>query len=160
PSRFVGQMFRDAGFDHPRLVYSDYGIPAFSKAPKAGRPAHLRFGYFSAVIPHKGIEPLINAFRRMASPDVRLLVQGQANPDYLAKVKQLASNDSRIAFREPYDDTTLAEAFACIDVLVVPSLWYENSPIVIHEAAMAGVPVVAADIGGMAEYVRPGQNGV
>jgi glycosyltransferase involved in cell wall biosynthesis len=160
PSRFVGRMFQEAGFDHPRLIFSDYGIPVFRRSPKTGGPTHLRFGYFSAVIPHKGIEQLIQAFRRMTSPDVRLLVQGQGNEDYWAKVKQLAGDDSRITFREPYDDTTLADAFSRIDVLVVPSLWYENSPIVIHEAAMAGVPVVTADIGGMVEYVRPGQNGV
>jgi glycosyltransferase involved in cell wall biosynthesis len=161
PSRFVAQMFQQAGFDHPRLIYSDYGIPAFQRLPTAGDSPHVRFGYFSAVVPHKGIELLVQSFRRVASPDVRLLVQGQGNEDYLVKVKQLAGNDSRITFRDPYDgNAALAEAFSQIDVLVVPSLWYENSPIVIHEAAMAGVPVVAADIGGMAEYVRPGENGV
>ena len=47
-----------------------------------------------------------------------------------------------------------------IDVLVVPSLWLENSPLVIHEAFMAGIPVVAARIGGIVDLVRDGENGL
>ncbi len=43
---------------------------------------------------------------------------------------------------------------------MVPSLWLENSPLVIHEAFMAGVPVVGARIGGIAELVADGQNGL
>jgi len=160
PSRFVWHMFQQAGFEHPRVIYSDNGIPEFRGSGEVGGSSHVRFGYFSAVIPHKGIELLIRAFREVRSPDVRLRIQGQGNDDYLAKVRQLAGNDLRITFHDPYGEGALAEAFSEIDILVVPSLWYENSPIVIHEAAMADVPVIAADIGGMAEYVRPGENGV
>ena len=46
-----------------------------------------------------------------------------------------------------------------IDVLVVPSIWYEVSPLVIQEAFMAGVPVITTNIGGMAELVDDGVNG-
>jgi glycosyltransferase involved in cell wall biosynthesis len=54
----------------------------------------------------------------------------------------------------------VADAFGQIDVLVVPSLWLENSPLVIHEAFMAGVAVVAARIGGIAGLVDHGVNGI
>jgi len=47
-----------------------------------------------------------------------------------------------------------------IDVLVVPSIWYENSPLTIHEAFLAGVPVITSNIGGMAELVRDEVNGL
>jgi glycosyltransferase involved in cell wall biosynthesis len=47
-----------------------------------------------------------------------------------------------------------------MDVLVVPSRWYENAPGVIFEAFAAGLPVVATDLGGMSEFVRPGENGL
>jgi glycosyltransferase involved in cell wall biosynthesis len=46
------------------------------------------------------------------------------------------------------------------DVLAVPSIWWENSPLVIHEAFAAGVPVVCSDIGGMAELVNDGVSGL
>jgi glycosyltransferase involved in cell wall biosynthesis len=47
-----------------------------------------------------------------------------------------------------------------MDVLVVPSIWLENSPLVIHEAFMAGVPIVGARIGGIAELVDDGRTGL
>jgi glycosyltransferase involved in cell wall biosynthesis len=49
---------------------------------------------------------------------------------------------------------------AGIDVLIVPSLWLENSPLVIHEAFMAGVPVIASRIGGIGELIEDGVNGL
>jgi len=45
-------------------------------------------------------------------------------------------------------------------VLVVPSLWWENSPVTIHEAILTGTPVIAPDFGGMADFVRHGENGL
>ena len=53
-----------------------------------------------------------------------------------------------------------ADVYAQIDVLVVPSLWLENSPLVIHEAFMAGIPVVGARIGGIADLVDDGRTGL
>jgi glycosyltransferase involved in cell wall biosynthesis len=47
-----------------------------------------------------------------------------------------------------------------IDVLVVPSIWPENAPLVIQEAFMARVPVIASHVGGIPELVRDGQNGL
>ncbi len=49
--------------------------------------------------------------------------------------------------------------YADLDVLVVPSLWLENSPLVIHEAFQAGVPVIGARIGGITELIADGRNG-
>src|SRR4029079_16401012 len=46
------------------------------------------------------------------------------------------------------------------DVLIVPSVWFENSPITIHEAFLTRTPVIASDIGGMQEYVRDGRDGL
>jgi len=44
--------------------------------------------------------------------------------------------------------------------VVVPSIWWENSPLVIQEAFAAGRPVICSDIGGMAEKVTDGVNGL
>ncbi|MED5330222.1 MAG: glycosyltransferase, partial [Planctomycetota bacterium] len=48
------------------------------------------------------------------------------------------------------------EIYRQMDVLVVPSLWWENSPLTIHEAWQFGVPVVVSDRGGMAELASRG----
>jgi glycosyltransferase involved in cell wall biosynthesis len=47
-----------------------------------------------------------------------------------------------------------------LDVLVVPSIWYENSPLVIYSAQAAGCPVIASNLGGMAEVVEHEKNGL
>jgi glycosyltransferase involved in cell wall biosynthesis len=49
---------------------------------------------------------------------------------------------------------------AGVDWVVVPSIWWENSPMVIQEAFVCGRPLVVADIGGMKEKVRDGVDGV
>jgi glycosyltransferase involved in cell wall biosynthesis len=49
---------------------------------------------------------------------------------------------------------------AAIDWVVVPSIWWENSPLVIQEAFAHGRPVICSDIGGMAEKVTHGVNGL
>src|SRR4030095_6515994 len=54
----------------------------------------------------------------------------------------------------------VAEVYSQFDVLVVPSLWLENSPLVIHEAFMTRTPVVRAGTGGIANLVQHGENGL
>ena len=63
-------------------------------------------------------------------------------------------------FAGAFDRSRVHEVYEQMDVLVVPSLWLENSPLVIHEAFMAGVPVVGARIGGIPGLVEPGVSGL
>ncbi|MBK6371631.1 MAG: glycosyltransferase [Flavobacteriales bacterium] len=53
-----------------------------------------------------------------------------------------------------------SEVFNRVDCIVVPSIWMENSPLVIHEAQACGIPVITAEAGGMAEYVQHQVNGL
>ena len=55
---------------------------------------------------------------------------------------------------------TSAVFLAEVDVVIVPSIWYENAPLVIREAFLARRPVITADFGGMREWVRDGVNGL
>jgi glycosyltransferase involved in cell wall biosynthesis len=59
-----------------------------------------------------------------------------------------------------FDSTAASEVYGQFDVLVVPSLWLENSPLVIHEAFQAGVPVVGARMGGIVDLVSDGEWGL
>jgi glycosyltransferase involved in cell wall biosynthesis len=52
------------------------------------------------------------------------------------------------------------DVFSNVDCIVVPSIWGENSPLVIHEAQSCKVPVITADFGGMKEYVQHNVNGL
>ena len=53
----------------------------------------------------------------------------------------------------------VARELGASDLVVVPSLWYENSPLVILEARAVGTPLLVSDQGGMAELVEVGRTG-
>src|SRR6185503_11624350 len=59
-----------------------------------------------------------------------------------------------------YDNRDLPSLMEKVDWVVVPSRWWENSPLVIQEAFAHGRPVISSDIGGMAERVVHGVNGL
>jgi glycosyltransferase involved in cell wall biosynthesis len=92
---------------------------------------------------------------------VELLLYGDTStfPEYSAELRR-AAEGLPIRFMGPFGRDDLAAIYAQIDVLAVPSLWLENSPLVIHEAFMAGVPVVGARIGGIADLIQDGVNGL
>jgi glycosyltransferase involved in cell wall biosynthesis len=71
-----------------------------------------------------------------------------------------AENDARINFAGPFPNEQMADELAKIDVLAVPSLWYENAPLVVYSALAIGIPVVASNQVGMAEIVDDHKNGL
>jgi glycosyltransferase involved in cell wall biosynthesis len=79
--------------------------------------------------------------------------------DYVAALQQRAAGDPRIRFAGAFAGERLDEVLAGLDLLVVPSIWYENTPFVVLEAFAAGVPVVASELGGLTELVQPGRQG-
>jgi glycosyltransferase involved in cell wall biosynthesis len=69
-------------------------------------------------------------------------------------LRALAGDDPRITFQGAFDHERLGQILAGIDVLCVPSVWYENTPMVIYEGQAAGCAIIATDLPGMAEVVR------
>jgi glycosyltransferase involved in cell wall biosynthesis len=122
----------------------------------------VRFGYIGALHPQKGLELLLEAFRGVgggATLHVFGTVFGSPiSRAFYRRVRRLAT--PRVSFHGAYDNGRVGEVLAGLDAVVVPSLWYENSPLTIQEAFVARVPVIAADVGGMAELVRDGVDGL
>ena len=81
-------------------------------------------------------------------------------PDVLAEFGDalLSAPDAR--HQGAYHRVDLPRLMAAVDWVVVPSLWWENAPLVIQEAFLHRRPVICADIGGMAEMVRDGVDGL
>jgi glycosyltransferase involved in cell wall biosynthesis len=94
--------------------------------------------------------------------EIRLRIYGDLKqfPDYVSNLRRLSGSDSRIEFAGKFDRKHMSSVYEDIDALIVPSLWYENSPIVILEAFANSVPVVASNLGGMAEMVDHETNGL
>jgi glycosyltransferase involved in cell wall biosynthesis len=163
PSRFLIDQMARAGIPRERLDLFQHGIPERVATPRLRRErSTLRLGFLGQIAPHKGVHVVIEAVRAVRVGSVELVIGGHLHrdSDYVSRLRRLASNDPRIVFGGPVENEALGEFFASIDLLVVPSVWYENSPFVIHEARMAGVPVLASDLGGMAELVRHDVDGL
>jgi glycosyltransferase involved in cell wall biosynthesis len=103
------------------------------------------------VIPTKGIKVLVEAFKEL--PEETLSIYGNIG------VQKRFLETKNIIFKGQYNNNNINEVLKNIDVLIVPSIWYENAPLVIQEAFLAGVTVITSDIGGMAELVKDKING-
>ncbi len=150
----------------PDLVtVSRYGIDT-SDIPRTRHdsvPSPVRFGFIGTLGPHKGCDSLIRAFRNLpGNADATLTIHGPDGgfEDFAAGLKRLAAGDGRITFAGSFAPEEIGAVLGGMDVLVVPSRWYENSPVVIYEALAAGIPVIATDLGGMSEVVEHGKNGL
>jgi len=168
PSRFLRQKLLDEypGFDKHSFLFSDNGMRTdHVKALKKKKSKVVRFGFVGSLVWYKGDEVLVRAMAELG-PDVaaELNVYGSFDPDkdeHHAKLQKLVKKTgAKVTFKGRFDNSKLSEVYAEIDVLVVPSVWFENSPITIHEAYLTHTPVVTSDIGGMAEFVRDGVDGL
>ena len=167
PARYILRRFRDDfGIPEEKLVYLDYGfhLDRLKRRERAeGEP--FTFGYIGTHIPAKGVDQLIRAFAEIDGAPL-LRVWGRDRGVETAGLKALAlelpgSAGGRVQWMGEYRNPDIVpEVFNRCDAIVVPSIWAENSPLVIHEALQAGVPVITADYGGMAEYVHHGENGL
>lgn len=122
-------------------------------------------GYIGTVIPVKGVEVLIDAFNILGDPAIELRIHGNApvfhdDHDYLAELRDRSQGPGRVRFMGHYDNGALPGILADIDILVVPSLWWETFSLTIREAMLAGVPVVASDIGAMHEALSTSRAGL
>ena len=164
PSHFLADLFAQNGLPRDRMQVVPYGLEPGRIAPiPVERPRRpLRLGFCGVLSPWKAPHLAVEAVRD-SDLDVRLTIHGRtAEPmfqDYIDGVMQGAAGDDRIHFPGPYAQADAARVFADMDVLVVPSTWYENTPFVVLEAFTAGVPVIASDLGGLSEAVRDGENG-
>lgn len=165
PSRFLRDKFIEQGIPSTKILFSQNGhqgfrLPGLEKPPSAD----VRFGYIGTIIPTKGIHVLIKAFNGIGTGRAELKIHGHVVPyggfeDYPDLLRKLVCNE-RIRFMGGYQHARVADILVEIDVVIVPSIWYENAPLTIHEAFLAKIPVIASDIGGMAELIQDGVNGL
>ncbi len=167
PARYLLERYRrDFGLHESKLTYLDYGFDLTRLRGRRRAPGEpFTFGYIGTHIPAKGIHVLLDAFGRVPG-DARLRIWGRPRGQETEALRALASAlpgsaPSRIEWLAEYrNQEIVTDVFDRVDAIVVPSIWVENSPLVIHEAQQARVPVITADAGGMAEYVRHEVNGL
>jgi len=169
PSRHLEARFcREFEIPQNKVRYLDYGFDLKRLSGRCRSPRssdEFVFGYIGTHVATKGIHQLLEAFAKIKRSDTRLKIWGRssdATPALRAFSQRMPpSVRDRISWEGEYsNDAIVRDIFNNVDVIVVPSIWLENSPLVIHEAQQARVPVITADAGGMAELVRHEVNGL
>ena len=160
PSPHLGAEFERLGVPRTKLRVSDYGFVPLIPARRAVSRA-LRIGFVGTLAWHKGVHVLLEAVRALPRDRFEVLVFGDTGtfPDYVATLREQARG-LPVRFMGRFERESTPDVYAQMDVLVVPSLWPENSPLVIHEAFMCGLPVIGARDGGTQDLVADGVNGL
>lgn len=166
PSAFVKGIYQAHGFPPEAIQVLPLGVEqeALKKAAQTGRqkPAgELIIAYIGSLQFHKGPDLLIRAYRSLPALLGQLVLYGRgaAADVYESEVQQLARDDARVCFRGPFDRSELPAVLSQVDLLVVPSRCYETYSLIAREALLAGVPVLAARAGALADVVVEGVNG-
>jgi glycosyltransferase involved in cell wall biosynthesis len=162
------EKYIDWGIPRDKIRFEDYGRRGIARvAGNGSRSARNRFGFFGQFTPFKGADVLMEAMDLLASEsvDAHLCLHG-ANLEYQPQAFQkrfkelLARTSANVTMIGRYAHEQLPQLMSEIDWVIVPSIWWENSPLVIQEAFAHGRPVICSDIGGMKEKVRDGVDGL
>ena len=163
PTKLMKDLLLANGVGAGKTRVSHYGIDTshIVDVPKT-RSQSLRVGFIGTLAPHKGCDLLLQAFRCRPELNATLCIYGNLErfKPYIKGLRRIAGDDKRINFAGPFSRDRVGHILAEIDVLVVPSRWYENAPVVIYEAFAAKTPVIATDLGGMSEVVKHDKNGL
>lgn len=157
PSQFVLDMhINNRFFRDSKTLKLPLGVDLDNKViQKKYNP--LIILYVGQLSKHKGVHILIKAFKQIDNKNICLNIVGKG-PDSEFFQKQ-AGKDSRITFHGYVSDKKLKELYKIVNAVVVPSLWYENSPVVIYESFANSNVVIGSNIGGIPELIEHGKNG-
>ena len=162
PSRFLLDRHREAGLVPRReaLVRNGIPIPADASRIRAARRRSgvCRFLLMCRLTVEKGVRVALRAAAALP-PDVdfELVVAGRGALE--REVREAAAADRRIRFAGYVSGEEKIALLGSADHLLVPSLWYENAPLAVIEAAAYGLGVLGSRIGGIPELVHEGSTG-
>ncbi len=168
PSHFLAARYIDWGIAPEKMIVLENMMPHVARGTIAPPPADgaLRLGFFGQISKLKGIDVLFDAavmLEKEEVTDVSFEIFGdyRGQPPELQEgfLKRLDKAGANIRFNGPYDRQRVDGLMQSVHAVIMPSVWWENSPVVIQEALRNRRPVICSDIGGMAEKVRDGVDG-
>lgn len=171
PSEFARRRYIGWGVAPERIVVAPNAQIASTRPAPERDVSEVRdkliFAFFGQINAYKGVPLLLGAAARLRELTTRpfeVQIHGviqEYQPGFKESLEeQFIRFAPQVVYRGPYDASRVIDLMQATDFVVVPSIWWENSPVVIEEAFHAGRPVICADIGGMAEKVEHGVNGL
>jgi glycosyltransferase involved in cell wall biosynthesis len=168
PSHFLAERYVAWGVPEAKMAVLENLMPPYAGgiAPPLPAKGPLRIGFFGQISALKGIDVLFDSAAMLAVQDPVGIsfeiygdYRGQPPEFQSAFLERLAKAGGNVRFHGPYDRTRVDRLMQGVHAVLVPSVWWENSPVVIQEALRNRRPVICSDIGGMAEKVRDGIDG-
>jgi glycosyltransferase involved in cell wall biosynthesis len=168
PSHFLAERFCAWGLDEEKMFIVENGLanlPEPAQDAGARRRREWTFGFFGQINPFKGVDVLLDAaelLKRERVANVRIRIHGNliGQTEQFCNRFRDACASGAVEYFGAYDNRNVARLMADCDYVVVPSRWWENSPVVIQEAFGVGRPVLCSGVGGMAEKVRNSISGL
>jgi len=171
PTKLMRDIFVENGIKSELIDIVHFGIDTTKLVNhQVKRPSNLlRIGYIGTFFEHKGVDLLINAFLALepqlaSRAELKLYGDVKQFPQYVAGLEKLVNDagprGESVHFLGTFPNDELGAILEEIDVLVVPSRWYENTPLVMQSALATRTPLIVTDLGGMSELVKSGENGL
>lgn len=174
PSQFLVERYVEWGLNREQITVIENGLDLSlyqHRAEPREKPLKngcLNLAYFGQLTPFKGVDILLDALQLLSADtltSINLRIHGAnlsiQRDDYKAALlDKIARLGSVVELCGRYESEEFSGLVAWADYMVMPSRWWENSPVVIQEARACNVPMIVSDIGGMREKVVPGINGL
>lgn len=174
PSQFLMDRMRRFGLAHERTFLCPTGVDeGFLESTRSDAAVELPPGdpearavqitFLGTMIPIKGPQVLLEAWGRLPAPlrqrgELSLCGPLHHAPAFVERLQERAS-ELYVEISDRLTREQVARKLRQTDLLVMPSLWFENRPLILHEALALGVPCLVTGEGGMAELVRPDIDG-
>jgi glycosyltransferase involved in cell wall biosynthesis len=168
PSQFLAERYIAWGIERGMVSIVENGMPEHAVVDDLAPPIDdgLVFAFFGQISRLKGIDILFDAAALLAEEGItglRIEVHGDYSgqpPELRAAFERRLENiPANLRYCGPYENMRVHQLMRSAHAVLVPSVWWENSPLVIQEALLNRRPVITSDIGGMAEKVRDGLDG-
>jgi glycosyltransferase involved in cell wall biosynthesis len=172
PSRFLAERYHDWGVARGRIVCIENPLSPelLDEASRLGDERRrtpgdkIRFGFFGQINPYKGVDVLLSAAALLSEEErsrIEIDLHGAnleiQSEEFAARIRGLLDEvKGHVRLRGRYDNEQVLRLMSEVDAIVVPSIWWENSPVVIQEALILGKTVICSDIGGMVEKASAG----
>lgn len=152
PSRYLGEAMAGAGMlEEWECIPNGSEMRMLPERPTRGE---VVFGVLAHQTRAKGGMLALEAMKRLPGTGAHLEIHGDGDRRCLASMRVRAESDRRVSLEGPYRPADLPRVLRGIDVVVVPSLFPENCPLVVQDALAAGRPCIVPAGSGAAEAVK------
>jgi len=159
PSKFLEKAYLSNGFKEP-LHLQNFGVDIDRSDKPDRKERALRIGYIGQIAAHKGVDVLVSAFQKINNSELHIYGPEDQDKSYVDALHQAVGDcKEKVIFHGTFKPERMAEIMKELDYIVIPSTWYENSPLVLLYALATHTPAIVSDVEGMTEFVTDGENG-